>query len=52
MAKFYGGYVKSGKLGSSVFTITKGITIERQYQPRVFNPRTIGQVGQRAKFRL
>ena len=52
MAKFYGGYVKSGKLGSSVFTITKGITIERQYQPRVFNPKTIGQVGQRAKFRL
>ena len=52
MAKFYGGYVKSGKLGSSVFTISKGITIERQYQPRVFNPKTIGQIGQRAKFRL
>lgn len=52
MAKFYGGYVKSGKLGSSVFAISKGITIERQYQPRVFNPNTKGQVQQRAKFKL
>lgn len=52
MAKFYGGYVKSGKLGSSVFAISKGVTIERQYQPRVFNPQTKGQVEQRAKFKL
>lgn len=52
MAKFYGGYVKSGKLGSSVFAISKGITIERQYQPRVFNPQTKAQVQQRAKFKL
>ena len=52
MAKFYGGYVKSGKLGSSVFAISKGVTIERQYQPRVFNPQTKGQVQQRAKFKL
>ena len=52
MAKFYGGYVKSGKLGSSVFAISKGVTIERQYQPRVFNPQTKGQVSQRAKFKL
>ena len=52
MAKFYGGYVKSGKLGSSVFAISKGVTIERQYQPKVFNPQTRGQVEQRAKFKL
>lgn len=52
MAKFYGGYVKSGKLGSSVFAISKGVTIERQYQPKVFNPQTKGQVEQRAKFKL
>lgn len=52
MAKFYGGYVKSGKLGSSVFAVSKGVTIERQYQPRVFNPQTKGQVQQRAKFKL
>lgn len=52
MAKFYGGYVKSGKLGSSVFAVLKGVTIERQYQPRVFNPQTKGQVQQRAKFKL
>ena len=52
MAKFYGGYVKSGKLGSSVFTVSKGITVERQYQPRVSNPQTKGQVEQRSKFKL
>lgn len=52
MAKFYGGCVKCGKLGSSVFSISKGITLERQYQPKVFNPQTIGQVQQRAKFKL
>lgn len=52
MAKFYGGYVKSGKLGSSVFAISKGVTVERQYQPRVFNPQTKLQTEQRAKFKL
>ncbi len=52
MAKFYGGYVKSGKLGSSVFAISKGVTVERQYQPRVYNPQTKLQVQQRAKFKL
>lgn len=52
MAKFYGGYVKSGKLGSSVFAISKGVTVERQYQPKVFNPQTKAQVQQRAKFKL
>ena len=52
MAKFYGGYVKSGKLGCSVFAISKGVTIERQYQPQVFNPKTKGQVQHRAKFKL
>ncbi|MCR3573800.1 hypothetical protein K0B56_22635, partial [Salmonella enterica subsp. enterica serovar Give] len=52
MEKFYGGYVKSGKLGSSVFAVSKGITIERQYQPRVFNPQTKGQIQQRTKFKL
>lgn len=52
MAKFYGGYVKSGKLGSSVFAVSKGVTVERQYQPRVYNPQTKAQVQQRAKFKL
>ena len=52
MAKFYGGYVKSGKLGGSVFTISKGVTVERQYQPIVNNPQTKAQVEQRAKFKL
>lgn len=52
MAKFYGGYVKSGKLGSSVFAISKGVTVERQYQPIVNNPQTKAQVKQRAKFKL
>lgn len=52
MAKFYGGYVKSGKLGSSVFAISKGITVERQYQPNVNNPQTQRQVQQRAKFKM
>ena len=52
MAKFYGGYVKSGKLGSSVFAISKGVTVERQYQPIVNNPQTKAQVQQRAKFKL
>ena len=52
MAKFYGGYVKSGKLGSSVFAISKGVTIERQYQPIVNNPQTKLQIAQRAKFKL
>lgn len=52
MAKFYGGYVKSGKLGSSVFAISKGVTVERQYQPIVNNPQTKLQIAQRAKFKL
>ena len=52
MAKFYGGCVKSGKLGSSVFTVSKGITVERQYQPIVNNPQTKAQIAQRAKFKL
>ena len=52
MAKFYGGYVKSGKLGSSVFAISKGVTVERQYQPIVNNPQTKAQIAQRAKFKL
>lgn len=52
MAKFYGGYVKSGKLGSSVFAISKGVTVERQYQPIVNNPQTKAQIQQRAKFKL
>ena len=52
MAKFYGGYVKSGKLGSSVFAISKGVTVERQYQPMVNNPQTKLQIAQRAKFKL
>lgn len=51
MAKFYGNAVKYGKLGGSVFAIRNGVTIERQYQPNVFNPSTPGQVAARAKLK-
>ena len=42
----------SGKLGSSVFAISGGEQIVREYNPRVANPNTTKQVNQRAKFKL
>lgn len=42
----------SGKLGSSVFAVSGGKQIVRQYNPNVANPSTEGQVGQRAKLKL
>lgn len=42
----------SGKLGSSVFAISGGEQIVRQYNPQVANPSTDAQVNQRAKLKL
>lgn len=52
MAKFYGSAVKKGRVGGSVFAIRNGVTIERQYQPSVYNPSTIKQIGSRSKLKL
>lgn len=51
--KLYGFFGKgSGKLGSSVFAISSGEQIVREYNPVVENPNTPAQVEQRAKFKL
>lgn len=42
----------TGKLGSSVFAVSGGEQIVRQYNPNVSNPSTDAQVAQRAKFKL
>lgn len=42
----------SGKLGSSVFSVTAGKQIVRQYQPIVTNPSTQTQVNNRARLKL
>lgn len=42
----------SGKLGSSVFSVSGGQQIVRQYQPVVSNPSTAGQVKNRSKLKL
>lgn len=42
----------SGKLGASVFAISGGEQIVRQYNPQVSNPNTDAQVAQRAKMKL
>lgn len=42
----------SGKLGASVFAISGGEQIVRQYNPQVSNPQTDAQVAQRAKLKL
>lgn len=52
MAKFFGSMVKTGRVGGSVFAVTKGVTIEKQYQPVVYNPSSAAQVAQRAKMKL
>lgn len=42
----------TGKLGSSVFAISGGAQIVREYNPEVTNPNTEAQVAQRAKLKL
>lgn len=42
----------SGKMGSSVFAVSGGEQIVRNYNPTVSNPQTPAQVEQRAKFKL
>lgn len=42
----------SGKLGSSVFSVTAGEQVVRQYQPVVTNPSTESQVNNRARLKL
>lgn len=42
----------TGKLGSSVFAVSGGEQIVRQYTPQVSNPSTDAQIEQRAKFKL
>lgn len=42
----------TGKVGSSVFAISGGEQIVRQYNPQVSNPSTDAQVAQRAKLKL
>lgn len=42
----------SGKLGSSVFSVTAGEQVVRQYQPVVTNPSTKNQVNNRARLKL
>lgn len=42
----------SGKLGSSVFAISGGEQVVREYNPVVSNPNTDAQVAQRAKLKL
>lgn len=42
----------TGKLGSSVFAVSGGEQIVRQYNPNVSNPNTDAQVAQRAKMKL
>lgn len=54
MAKFVGfvGTIR-GKVGTTVFTKGEnGLSYGRSYQPQVYNPKTIGQVDQRAKMNL
>lgn len=42
----------TGKLGASVFSISGGEQIVRQYNPKVSNPNSDAQVEQRAKLKL
>lgn len=54
MAKFVGfvGTIR-GKVGTTVFTKGEnGLSYGRAYQPQVFNPKSMGQVNQRAKMNL
>lgn len=54
MAKFVGfvGTIR-GKVGTTVFSKGEnGLSYGRSYQPQVYNPKTMGQVDQRAKMNL
>lgn len=54
MAKFVGliGTIR-GKVGTTVFMKgEKGLSYGRSYQPQVYNPKSVGQVDQRAKMNL
>lgn len=54
MAKFVGliGTIR-GKVGTTVFTKGEnGLSYGRSYQPQVYNPKSVGQVDQRAKMNL
>lgn len=54
MAKFVGfvGTIR-GKVGTTVFTKGEnGMSYGRAYQPQVYNPKTVGQIDQRAKMNL
>lgn len=54
MAKFIGfiGTIR-GKIGTTVFTKGEnGLSYGRSYQPQVYNPKSVGQVDQRAKMNL
>lgn len=54
MAKFVGfvGTIR-GKVGTTVFTKGEnGLSYGRSYQPQVYNPKSAGQVDQRAKMNL
>lgn len=54
MGKFVGfiGTI-SGKIGTTVFTKgEKGLSYGRSYQPQVYNPKSVGQIDQRAKMNL
>lgn len=42
----------TGKLGASVFSVSAGQQVVRQYQSQVANPSTEGQVSQRSKLKL
>ena len=42
----------TGKIGASVWSINGGEQIVRQYNPKVTNPKTDAQNGQRSKFKL
>lgn len=52
MAKYNGGAVMVGKIGSIVYRVRNGETIASQYQPNVANPSTENQVKVRAKLKL
>lgn len=52
MAKYDGGSVLVGKVGSIVYRVRNGQTIASQYQPNVANPSTENQVRVRAKLKL
>lgn len=41
-----------GRVGGVVYSNFRGEQIVRTYQPKVANPNTIGQIAQRAKFKL